>query len=157
MECPGCHYTQNSNSAKFCENCGNPLGSEPIFGEDEDTTDYSFRSGREFEGYEIIEQIGTGGHGVVYKVKEIETDKIWALKVLTSIKRKNIPRFKQEFRVLSKLQHKNIVGVQQYGQYGEMHYYVMEYVDGINMRDYIKQNIPVNDILEGDEDVRRRF
>ncbi|MBU1626040.1 protein kinase, partial [bacterium] len=127
----------NDKNADLCLKCGSSLSIKDEISDDEDTIDYNFRPGKKFENFQVIEKIGTGGHGDVYKVKELGTNKIWALKTLTSIKRKSLPRFQQEFRVLSNLEHENIVKVYKYGIYGEMHYYVMEIIDGVDMRKYI--------------------
>jgi len=159
MECPFCHFSELDDDAQFCLNCGKSFSSYPSaeIREDDETIVYSFAPGSKFENFKISEQIGTGGHGDVYKVEEIGTNNTWALKVLTSIKRKSIPRFQQEFRVLSKLQHENIVKVHKYGMFGEMHYYAMELVDGIDMRKFIKTNLNVHEILCGDKDKQEQF
>jgi serine/threonine protein kinase len=158
VDCKKCHYTGNDEDSKFCIKCGAPLeliDTDSIH--HDDTIDYSFPPGRVFEDFQIIVQIGTGGHGDVYKVKELNKEKFWALKILTSVKKKSIPRFQQEFKVLSGLEHKNIIDVYKYGIYGEMHYYIMEIVDGLDLRKFIKTNLDVQDILQGPNDIRRCF
>ena len=89
-----------------------------------------------FPELEIIELIGQGGMGAVYKARQRELDRLVALKIF--LYRPDDPefteRFKREARALGQLSHPNIVTVHQFGNRDEMHFLVMEFVDGLNLR-----------------------
>ena len=90
-----------------------------------------------FPGLEILERIGQGGMGIVYKARQKHLGRLVALKLLRA-KCSGDPslaeRFTREARALAKLSHPNIVGVHDFGQAGDRPYLIMEYVDGVNLR-----------------------
>lgn len=90
-----------------------------------------------FPQLEILEFIGRGGMGVVFKARQPKLDRFVALKLLTE-KPGTDPafgeRFHREARVLARLNHSNIVMVHDFGQAGPFYYLLMEYVDGVNLR-----------------------
>lgn len=92
--------------------------------------------GRLFPELEIIELIGRGGMGAVYRVRQKNLDRIVALKVF--LYRAEDPefaaRFQREARALAKLKHPNIVTVHDFGARENTHYLIMEFVDGLNLR-----------------------
>ncbi|MEQ8767329.1 MAG: serine/threonine-protein kinase [Planctomycetota bacterium] len=90
-----------------------------------------------FPELEILGVIGEGGMGIVYKARQRKLDRFVALKVL----RQEIAddpafaeRFMREARALARLDHPSIVGVHDFGQVDGLYYFVMEYVDGTNLR-----------------------
>ncbi len=92
-----------------------------------------------FEKFEIIEPLGSGGMGKVFKAKQIDLDKLVALKVLDSIKdNKAVIRFQNEAKAVSRLSHPNIAQVLDFGvtKSGEP-YMSMELVDGMTLQRYI--------------------
>ena len=113
---------------------------------------------RLFPQLEIIELIGQGGMGAVYKARQPGLDRLVALKILpprTGSDSGFAERFTREARALAKLNHPNIVGVYDFGQVSSagaspasaagvppasgttptsLHYFIMEYVDGPNLR-----------------------
>ena len=93
---------------------------------------------RYFPQLEILELLGRGGMGVVYKARQRELDRIVALKILPSAADRDpafAERFGREARALARLDHPNIVAVFDFGQTtGGLYYFVMEYVDGLNLR-----------------------
>jgi eukaryotic-like serine/threonine-protein kinase len=83
--------------------------------------------------YEIVELIGRGGMGVVYKARDTVLGRLVALKVMTAGLADNAEvreRFLREARAVSMLQHANIVVVFELGEHDENPYIVMEYLDG---------------------------
>jgi tRNA A-37 threonylcarbamoyl transferase component Bud32 len=90
-----------------------------------------------FPQLEIIELIGRGGMGAVYKARQPALDRFVALKIL-SPRIADSPgfaeRFNREAQALARLAHPNIVAVHDFGRAGELHYLIMEYVDGANLR-----------------------
>src|SRR5436190_2458873 len=90
-----------------------------------------------FPQLEIIELIGRGGMGFVFKARQPHLDRFVALKLLPDKLARDAQfaeRFNREGRVLAKLNHPNIVSVFDFGQTGGFYYLLMEYVDGVNLR-----------------------
>ena len=94
------------------------------------------------ERYEVIEKIGTGGMADVYRAKDHRLNRFVAVKVLKneySEDAKFVTKFRQEAQAIACLSHPNIVGVYDVGQESDMHYIVMEFVDGITLKKYIER------------------
>jgi predicted Ser/Thr protein kinase len=90
-----------------------------------------------FPQLEILEFLGQGGMGLVYKARQLTLDRMVALKILPvnqSEGRNFAERFTQEARALARLNHPNIVAVYEFGQSDGHYYLLMEYVDGLNLR-----------------------
>lgn len=90
-----------------------------------------------FPQLEIIELIGRGGMGFVFKARQLHLDREVALKLLPEKLGADphfAERFTREARVLAKLNHPNIVMVHDFGHAGGFFYLVMEYIDGLNLR-----------------------
>jgi predicted Ser/Thr protein kinase len=93
--------------------------------------------GKKLPGLEILELIGQGGMGAVYRAKQRELDRVVAVKVLPvdpSGDAAFAERFNREARALAKLCHPNIVAVYDFGRTDDLCYFVMEYVEGVNLR-----------------------
>jgi serine/threonine protein kinase len=90
-----------------------------------------------FPQLEIIECLGRGGMGVVYKARQKSLNRLVALKLLAP-ERAGEPRFaarfEREAHALAALSHPNIVGVYDFGQAGGYYFLLMEFVDGMNLR-----------------------
>src|SRR5437764_11372902 len=90
-----------------------------------------------FPHLEIIELLGQGGMGAVYKARQVKLDRLVALKILPREAGRDpafAERFSREARALARLQHPGIVGVHDFGEAGGLFYLIMEYVDGANLR-----------------------
>ena len=90
-----------------------------------------------FPQLEILELIGSGGMGVVYRARQPRLDRFVALKVLPQALAADAAfaeRFNREARTLARLSHPNIVAVHDFGQSGGFCYLLMEFVDGVNLR-----------------------
>jgi len=86
---------------------------------------------------EIIELIGRGGMGAVYKARQKSLGRLVALKILPPQHAANpsfAERFSREAEALAELNHPNIVTVYDFGRAGEFYFLMMEYVDGVNLR-----------------------
>ncbi|HEY5909482.1 MAG TPA: protein kinase [Verrucomicrobiae bacterium] len=84
-----------------------------------------------------MELLGQGGMGAVYKARQPGLDRLVALKILPSGPAGDAgfaERFNREARALAKLSHPNIIAVYDFGQTHGLHYFIMEYVDGPNLR-----------------------
>ncbi len=90
-----------------------------------------------FPQLEVLGLIGQGGMGFVYKVRQPSLDRTVALKILSPELSRDpafAERFAREARVLGKLNHPNIVSVFESGESGGFFYLLMEFVDGVNLR-----------------------
>ncbi len=94
-----------------------------------------------FPQLEILEYLGRGGMGVVYKARQKNLNRFVALKLLAP-ERVGDPKFAERFtheaRALAALNHPNIVTVYDFGQAGGFYYLLMEFVDGVNLRQAMK-------------------
>ncbi|MBI5821895.1 MAG: protein kinase [Verrucomicrobia bacterium] len=97
--------------------------------------------GPHFPQLEILECLGRGGMGVVYKARQKALNRIVALKLLAP-ERVGEPQFAERFtreaQALAVLSHQNIVTVYDFGQAGGFYYLLMEFVDGVNLRQAMK-------------------
>ncbi len=94
-----------------------------------------------FPQLEIIECLGRGGMGVVYKARQKSLNRLAALKLLAPERvadAKFAVRFEQEAKALAALSHSNIVTIYDFGQAGGFFYLLMEFVDGVNLRQAMK-------------------
>ena len=124
--CPRCRSVY-SVDVKFCGIDGEPLeqtASDPLIG-------------RRVDRYEIIDRLGAGGMGCVYRARHIHLDRRFALKVLfgeMAADEKLSERFRREARSASALEHPNVVGVTDFGTSAEgLNFLVMEYVVGTTL------------------------
>lgn len=94
-----------------------------------------------FPQLEILECLGRGGMGAVYKARQPRLDRVVALKILSPEKQGNqkfSDRFEREARALAKLHHPNIVTVYDFGEVEGNFYLLMEFVDGLTLRQLIQ-------------------
>ena len=94
-----------------------------------------------FPQLELIELLGRGGMGSVYKARQKGLDRLVALKIMpvSAAKDPTWPeRFAREARALARLSHPNIVGVYDSGESDGVYFFAMEYVDGMNLRQMIR-------------------
>lgn len=97
--------------------------------------------------YEIQELIGVGGMAVVYRAYDIIEDKIVAIKILKDEflgNKEFIRRFKNESKAIAVLSHPNIVKVYDVSFGTKIQYIVMEYIDGITLKEFISQQKIIN-------------
>ena len=90
-----------------------------------------------FPQLEIIECLGRGGMGVVYKARQPRLNRLVALKILSPEREKDpafAGRFEKEAQALARLSHPNIVTIHDFGEAGGMYYLLMEFVDGVTLR-----------------------
>ncbi|WP_150268538.1 Stk1 family PASTA domain-containing Ser/Thr kinase [Paenibacillus tepidiphilus] len=110
--------------------------------------------GHELGGrYQVIERIGGGGMALVYRAHDILLNRNVAIKVLRNQfvhDEEFIRRFRREAQSAASLSHPNVVSIYDVGQEDDIHYIVMEYVEGKNLNEIIKERAP----LQVDEAVR---
>ncbi|APZ96187.1 serine/threonine-protein kinase [Fuerstiella marisgermanici] len=93
-----------------------------------------------FPSLEVMELVGAGGMGAVYKAKQKGLDRIVALKILPEEFGHNVKfalRFTREARTLAKLNHPNIVALFEFGNVADTYYFLMEFVEGSTLRDVV--------------------
>jgi serine/threonine protein kinase len=93
------------------------------------------------ERYQLQDPIGRGDMATIYRGRDLRTDRIVAIKVLreaASTDPKYVTRFHREAKAASSLQHPNIVQVYDYGQSEGNYFIVMEYIEGTDLRRYIR-------------------
>jgi serine/threonine protein kinase len=103
------------------------------------------RSGVRIAGYEVLERIGVGGMGVVFKARQISLDRIVALKILApklAADKSYTDRFLREARAVAKLSHPNIIVGIDVGQEGKYFYFAMEFVDGKTALEILREEGP---------------
>lgn len=110
--------------------------------------------GHELGGrYQVIERIGGGGMALVYRAHDILLNRNVAIKVLRNQfvhDEEFIRRFRREAQSAASLSHPNVVSIYDVGQEDEIHYIVMEYIEGKNLNEIIKERAP----LQVDESIR---
>jgi serine/threonine-protein kinase len=95
---------------------------------------------QQIPGYHIIKRLGAGAMATVYLAKQLNLDRLVAIKILPPKATNNaefVQRFYAEGRAAAKLNHPNIVGAIDVGKAGDFHYFVMEYVEGKTVYDDI--------------------
>jgi serine/threonine protein kinase len=97
--------------------------------------------------YVVLDKLGAGGMGQVFKARHRRMERIVALKVLPPAAMKSpdsIKRFQREVHAAAKLNHPNIVTAYDAGEANGIHYLVMEYVDGKDLSAIVKQSGPLS-------------
>jgi len=97
-------------------------------------------------GFELIERIGRGGMGTVYRALQISLNRIVALKLLSAHLSGNarfLERFRREGRLAARLDHPNVVQVYDVGEANGIHYIAMEYVEGESLGRRIAREGPL--------------
>jgi serine/threonine protein kinase len=97
---------------------------------------------QKFPQFEILECLGRGGMGIVYKARQKALDRIVAIKILAGEWQDDpgfAERFEKEAKLLARLNQPNIVTIHDFGNAGGLYYIVMEYIDGVNVRDLLRE------------------
>ena len=155
-KCPTCH-SDNPETARFCANCAAPLARADTAPEAERpagptetmaTIVTELRSGTTFAGrFEVIEELGKGGMGHVYKVYDQKTREKMALKLLkpeVAVDKEAIERFGNELRFARKISHRNVCRVYDLGEEKGTHFITMEYVSGEDLKSIIRMTGPMS-------------
>ncbi|MDA8440923.1 MAG: Stk1 family PASTA domain-containing Ser/Thr kinase [Peptococcaceae bacterium] len=96
--------------------------------------------------YQVLDKLGAGGMAIVYKAQDTVLHRIVTVKVLREQFASDddfTRRFRREAQAVASLSHPNIVSIYDVGKEADMEYIVMEFVDGQNLKEYIKQHAPL--------------
>src|SRR5690606_36938990 len=143
--CPRCGAAVDPNSPQgLCPKCllAVGMGTQPSAGADPVPPPDPAELADRFPNLEILELIGAGGMGVVYKARQRQLDRLVALKVLPREAARDpafAERFHREARMLARLNHPSIITVHEFGETDGLYYLVMEYVDGTDLRRILQE------------------
>jgi len=145
MKCPKCNF-ENPDDTLYCGKCAAPLKpSEDIsvpLTETMETPKEELTTGSIFAGrYQIIEELGKGGMGKVYKVLDKEINTKVALKLIkpeVASDKKTIERFRNELKTARDISHKNICRMYDLNKEEGTYYITMEYVSGEDLKSMIR-------------------
>lgn len=109
-------------------------------------------SPKRFGRYQILQELGEGGMGRVYKAEDTELQRVVALKVLLGgflASEDNIERFRREIKITAKLNHPNIIRVYDVGCEERQHFFTMDFVEGPSLQEMIARSpIPKRQIAD---------
>jgi len=145
MKCPQCQ-AENPSSSRFCGLCASPLPQpeEPRVSQTEtfEGPPPDLERGQLFAGrYEVIEELGSGGMGKVYKVYDKKIQDTVALKLIRpelAARSKTIERFREEIRLSRKITHKHVCRMHDLNEEQGIPYITMEYVHGEDLKSVVR-------------------
>ena len=157
MKCPSCRQALHED-ARFCSSCGLSTASQQITTTDtsqQETLRYSSRPdpllGRILDSkYELLERLGEGGMGTVYRARRLHIGDEVAVKVLHPdliVKPQVIERFRREARSAAMISHPNVVSIHDFNDSqssGTPAYIVMEFVRGISLHNLLRREGPLS-------------
>jgi len=147
MKCPKCQF-DNPEDTNYCGNCAAPLPSSKEFHvsqtETLKTPIKELTTGSTFAGrYQVIEELGKGGMGKVYKAFDTKIKEKIALKLIKpeiASDKETIGRFSNELKLARKVRHKNVCGMFDIGEAEGAHFITMEYVAGEDLKTMIRMS-----------------
>jgi len=146
IKCPKCH-SDNPDTKRFCGECGTqlpPTEEISVPTETLETPKQELSRGATFAGrYEIIEELGKGGMGKVYRVEDKKIKEEVALKLIKpeiAADKRNIERFSNELKFARKIAHRNVCKMYDLSEEKGTHYITMEYVPGEDLKSMIRMS-----------------
>ncbi len=147
MKCPRCHHN-NPDDTIYCGKCATPLKrseeAPASFTKTLQATKGKLTTGSSFAArYQIIEELGKGGMGNVYRVLDKKLNEEVALKLIKpeiSSDERTIERFSNELRLARKISHKNVGRVFELMEVDGIHFITMEYVAGEDLDSFIRRS-----------------
>jgi formylglycine-generating enzyme required for sulfatase activity/predicted Ser/Thr protein kinase/dienelactone hydrolase len=156
FKCPKC-YSEILDDSRFCSKCGTPIHAAEeeldAFTRTLVTPSTGVSLGSLLaDKYRLLEEIGHGGMGIVYKAEDMKLKRLVAIKFLPrelSSKPEARERFIQEARAAAALSHPNICTIHEVDESEDKPFIVMEYVEGENLREKIKKGpLPIEEALD---------
>jgi serine/threonine protein kinase/Tfp pilus assembly protein PilF len=151
MKCPKCQ-SDNPQASRYCAECGTSLTPPPDQASQIRTQTLvpsfePFSTGTLFAGrYQIIEELGHGGMGKVYKAFDIKIQEKIAIKIIRpdiASDQKTITRFRNELKLARQITHRNICRMHDLGEDQDTHFITMEYVAGESLKKIIRMTGPL--------------
>lgn len=147
LQCPYC-YALNPDDSEFCNRCGSSIAeshetlTSPLSSKVTDKGYVYFSPGDLFaERYQIIEEIGRGGMGVVYKAEDRILGINVALKTIHPLYSDSpymVHRFKEEILLARSISHENVIRIHDIGEVNDIKYISMDYIKGQNLRELMR-------------------
>jgi len=147
IKCPKCHF-DNPSDTLYCGKCAAPLKSdEELPGSPTQTLETpveTLKRGTTIaDRYDLIEELGTGGMGKVYKAYDKKIEEEIALKILRpdiAVDEKILSRFSNELKIARKIVHKNVGRMYDLSEAEGTHFITMEYVPGEDLKSFIRRS-----------------
>ncbi len=145
MKCHKCN-ADNPDTQRFCGECGTQIISEeeiPVTKTIETPTEELTRGSVIADRYEIIEELGKGGMGKVFRVEDKKIKEEVALKLIKpeiAADKKTIERFSNELKFARKIAHRNVCKMYDLGEEEGTYYITMEYVPGEDLKSFIRRS-----------------
>ncbi|NOR11848.1 MAG: tetratricopeptide repeat protein, partial [Candidatus Aminicenantes bacterium] len=143
--CPKCN-TENPDTASFCADCGTQLGPSKDIDVTKtiETPAEEYPRGSTFaDRYKIIEKLGIGGMGAVYRVEDTNIGQDIALKLIKpdiASDKKTIERFRNELKTTRMISHRNVCRMFDLAETEGTFYITMEYVSGEDLKSFIRRS-----------------
>jgi len=152
MKCPRCRF-DNPEATRFCGYCGldlhaTPVSSFPVTMTYQTPTKGLERGTMFARRFEIIEEIGQGGMGTVYKAYDTKIQEVVALKLLKAEIASDpeiIERFRNEMKIARKVAHRHVCRMYDLNEEGLSYYLSMEYVPGEDLKSFIRRSGHLNE------------
>jgi serine/threonine protein kinase/Tfp pilus assembly protein PilF len=148
-KCPKCN-TDNPDKLRFCGECGTrlPVSEDIEVTETLETPKEELTTGSTFAGrYQIIEELGKGGMGRVYRALDKELNEEVAIKLIKpeiAKDKKTIGRFKNELKIARRISHRNVGRMYELMEDRGSHFITMEYVPGEDLKSFIRRTAPLS-------------
>jgi serine/threonine protein kinase/Tfp pilus assembly protein PilF len=154
IKCPKCN-TENTADSQFCKKCATQLDSFGDFSITKtlETPAKGLSLGSTFAGrYQIIEELGRGGMGAVYKAIDTQINEEVAIKLIRpeiAADEKTLERFSNELKLARKISHKNVCRMYHLEKGEETPYISMEYLEGKDLKSLIrkKETLPAKEAI----------
>ncbi len=146
MKCPSCQF-ENTTDSKFCKECGTRIdassAAQPPFTRTMEYPKDELTSGSTFAGrYQIVEELGGGGMGKVYRAVDKKLNEEVALKLIKpeiALDTRTLERFQNELKLARKISHRHVGRMYEIMEEGGRHFITMEYVPGQDLRALTRQ------------------